>query len=125
MLYKYNGRFTKAARLYRQALSSLIAAQGAEHPWVATLYHNLGGLEHARGNHARGEPFARRSVAIRQRVPGELRGAVGCVLLKGRDASQRPVVAVSRRFQGDVLLVVGAAWQALQLAPHKPTSRRK
>ena len=31
---------------------------------VATLYHNLGGLEHAAGNHADGEPLARKSVEI-------------------------------------------------------------
>jgi tetratricopeptide (TPR) repeat protein len=34
------------------------------------FYHNLGGLEHARGRYARGEPFARRSVAIRERALG-------------------------------------------------------
>jgi tetratricopeptide (TPR) repeat protein len=32
---------------------------------IATLYHNLGGIEHARGNYATGEAFARRGLAIR------------------------------------------------------------
>ena len=34
------------------------------------LYHNLGGLEHARGRYASGEPFARRSVEIREKALG-------------------------------------------------------
>ena len=43
---------------------------GPDHSEVATIYHNLGGLEHARGRYARGEPYARRSVAIREEGPG-------------------------------------------------------
>ena len=43
---------------------------GSAHPELATLYHNLGGLEHARGRYARGEPFARRSVALREQALG-------------------------------------------------------
>src|SRR5437899_2606067 len=39
-------------------------------PEVATLYHNLGGLEHARGHFAGGEPWARQSVAIREQALG-------------------------------------------------------
>ncbi len=39
---------------------------GPAHPEIATVYHNLGGLEHAAGNFARGEPFARRSVELRE-----------------------------------------------------------
>jgi hypothetical protein len=49
-----------------------IKVLGAEHPDVATLYHNLGGLEHARGRYARGEPFACRSVAIREKALGAI-----------------------------------------------------
>src|SRR5262249_12479077 len=59
VLYKYQGRFSEAARLYRRALKLLTAAHGRDHPDLATIYHNLGGLEHARGRHAKGEPFAR------------------------------------------------------------------
>ena len=43
---------------------------GLEHPLAATLFHNLGGLEHARGRYAEGEPHARRSVEIRERLLG-------------------------------------------------------
>jgi tetratricopeptide (TPR) repeat protein len=55
VLYKYMGRFDEAGR------------HGAV---LATVYHNLGGLEHARGRYAAGEPFARRAVAIRERLLG-------------------------------------------------------
>lgn len=37
---------------------------------IATLYHNLGGIEHARGNYAAGEPLARRAVEMRTRLLG-------------------------------------------------------
>src|SRR5215467_9582953 len=53
VLYKYQGRFSEAARLYRRALKLLTEAYGCDHPDVATIYHNLGGLEHARGRHAK------------------------------------------------------------------------
>ena len=46
-------QFATAARLYRRALAVTTRALGPEHPDVATLYHNLGGLEHARGRYAR------------------------------------------------------------------------
>ena len=45
-------------------------ALGPDHPDVAAVYHNLGGLEHARGRYARGEPHARRAVAIREQALG-------------------------------------------------------
>jgi hypothetical protein len=32
----------------------------------ASIYHNLGGLEHARGRFAEGEPFAHKSVELRR-----------------------------------------------------------
>jgi tetratricopeptide (TPR) repeat protein len=64
VLYKYMGRFDEAGRAYTNALP---LAHGAV---LATVYHNLGGLEHARGRYAAGEPFARRAVAIRERLLG-------------------------------------------------------
>jgi tetratricopeptide (TPR) repeat protein len=41
---------------------------GVDSSRAASLYHNLGGLEHARGRFAEGEPFARKSIELRQRV---------------------------------------------------------
>ena len=59
VLHKYQGRYDEAEPAYRRALAIAEAALGPDHPDVASLYHNLGGLEHARGNAARGEPWAR------------------------------------------------------------------
>ncbi len=69
VLFKYSGRFDEAAALYERALAAAERA-GAGDESLATLLHNIGGLEHARGNYARGEPPARRSVELRERVLG-------------------------------------------------------
>jgi tetratricopeptide (TPR) repeat protein len=37
ILFKYTGRFTEAAALYRHALKCLIASRGSAHPDVATI----------------------------------------------------------------------------------------
>lgn len=77
VLYKYLGRFAAGGRACRRALRIVeraIHAAGEEPPLVhflATLYHNLGGLEHSRGRYSQGEPFARRSVEWRRTVAGE------------------------------------------------------
>ncbi|MEP7270952.1 MAG: tetratricopeptide repeat protein [Acidobacteriota bacterium] len=68
MLYKYTGNFDEAERLYQRALVITAGTLGQAHPEVATIYHNLGGLEHARGRDAGGEPLARRPVEIRERA---------------------------------------------------------
>jgi tetratricopeptide (TPR) repeat protein len=68
VLRKYQGRFDEAADYYRQALA--LIKRGDDPEATATLYHNLGGLEHSRGRFARGIPHARRSVAMRQAVLG-------------------------------------------------------
>jgi tetratricopeptide (TPR) repeat protein len=69
--FKFSGRFDEAEQLYRRSLEILTRAVGTdEHPDVASLYHNLGGLEHARGRFAKAEKPARRSVEIRERALG-------------------------------------------------------
>jgi tetratricopeptide (TPR) repeat protein len=80
MLYKYMGRFTEAGPLYQRALAITENTLGPDHAEVATIYHNLGGLEHAAGNYARGEPFARRSVEIRRKALGPDHPAVAADL---------------------------------------------
>ncbi|HEV3030602.1 MAG TPA: tetratricopeptide repeat protein [Polyangia bacterium] len=64
VLRKYQGRYAEAVLFYKRALPVLKAAgdRGA----LATLYHNLGGIEHARGRYAAGEPHARASVVLRE-----------------------------------------------------------
>ena len=70
VVYKYTGKFDDAERLYRRALPLLEQSLGPQHPQIAAIYHNLGGLEHARGRFAAGEPLARRSVEIREQALG-------------------------------------------------------
>lgn len=67
---KYRGAFREGARAYLKALRLARHRYTPDNSVLATLYHNLGGLEHARGRHRRGEPFARRAVALRERALG-------------------------------------------------------
>jgi tetratricopeptide (TPR) repeat protein len=72
VLRKYQGRFDEAVVFYRRALPMLKAdgRRSADRNALATLYHNLGGIEHARGRYAAGEPHARRSVKLREAQMG-------------------------------------------------------
>jgi tetratricopeptide (TPR) repeat protein len=69
VLYKYTGRFDEADELYGRALR-LAERNGPDDPVVPTLLHNIGGLNHARGEFARGEAAARRGVSLRERTLG-------------------------------------------------------
>jgi tetratricopeptide (TPR) repeat protein len=69
VLYKYSGRFDDAAALYVRILRAAEEA-GSGDDSIATVLHNIGSLEHARGEFARGEPAARRAVALRERAFG-------------------------------------------------------
>jgi tetratricopeptide (TPR) repeat protein len=62
VLYKYTARFDEAEALYHRGLAMLASRHAGDSHDLATLYHNLGGLEHARrapsatrprGGHAR------------------------------------------------------------------------
>lgn len=79
VLFKYNGRFDEAERVYRRAIAIVEPVAGGE-TTLATLFHNLGGLEHARGEYARGEAPARRSVELRERALGPDHPAVAADL---------------------------------------------
>ncbi|MBV6395288.1 MAG: hypothetical protein HFACDABA_00863 [Anaerolineales bacterium] len=68
ILYKYTGNFDEAERLYRAALGYL---PDKESSLAAALYHNLGGLAHARGDFAGGEADARKAWEINRRLLGE------------------------------------------------------
>lgn len=88
MLYKYTGRWSDAARLYRDALAILEAEFGPRDIRLAPVLHNLGGVEHARGRFVHGAVYARRGLAIRERAlgPNDVRvamdaGALGALLL--------------------------------------------
>jgi tetratricopeptide (TPR) repeat protein len=66
---KYTGRWDDAERCYRRALALIGRVEGSEH-FVATLLHNIGGLEHARGRFARAEAPQRRGLSLRERALG-------------------------------------------------------
>ena len=66
MTFKYSGRFDEGLEVYHRALAIVEGRFGELHPDVASLHHNLGGLEHARRNFAAAEPHARKSVEIRR-----------------------------------------------------------
>ncbi len=70
LLYKELARYDEARVLYRRALSLLTSLPDPSSDDIATLYHNLGGIEHAAGDHAAGEPLARQGLAIRTSGPG-------------------------------------------------------
>lgn len=48
--FKYSGNFAEAEPLYRHALELLTDVLGQQHPDLATLHHNIGGLANARGD---------------------------------------------------------------------------
>lgn len=70
MTYKYWGRFDEARDVYERALAILVRGFSEEHVDVATIHHNLGGLEHARRDFEAAEPHARMSVELRRQLLG-------------------------------------------------------
>ncbi len=67
VLAKDSGRYADAASDYAEARIGLEAVLGADQPTLASIHHNLAGLEHARGNYREGEPHARRAIDLRSR----------------------------------------------------------
>lgn len=60
--FKYCGRFDEALVLYRDALAAIEDDRSVVDPLaLATLWHNLGGLYHSRGDLQDAEPASRRS----------------------------------------------------------------
>ncbi|PYS18265.1 MAG: hypothetical protein DMG17_06475, partial [Acidobacteria bacterium] len=78
VIYKCLARFAEARRVYERSLAIMEPVLGPEDCDVAVLYHNLGGLEHASGNYARGETFARKSVEMSGRFLERYRWAKRC-----------------------------------------------
>lgn len=66
LLCKDLAKYDEGRACYERALWLLLGAPATHPDDVATLYHNLGGIEHARGDYAAGEAFARRGLAIRR-----------------------------------------------------------
>jgi tetratricopeptide (TPR) repeat protein len=68
VLCKDLAKYDEARDLYERALILSEQAGSADDRDIAALYHNLGGIEHARRNFSAGEPFARKGLEIRRRL---------------------------------------------------------
>jgi tetratricopeptide (TPR) repeat protein len=68
--YRHTCSYDKASSLHHRALAIAEQVLGSENPQTATILHQLGVLEHARGEYAAGERFARRSADIRLKTVG-------------------------------------------------------
>ena len=70
VVLKYQGRFADSRRAYLAAMAITRARKGHGRSLPPALYHNMGGLEHARGRFARGEVLARHGLFLRTRALG-------------------------------------------------------
>ena len=70
VLCKYSGKFADGAQAYQRALRLVLENEGERNLLAAVLYHNIGGLEHARGDYQAAELPARRAWEIRFQLLG-------------------------------------------------------
>jgi tetratricopeptide (TPR) repeat protein len=70
MTFKYVGRFDEAEAAYGKARVILEGLPDVDPEDLAALFHNLGGLAHARDDFETAEPLARRAVEIRSSTLG-------------------------------------------------------
>ena len=70
IVYKYWGKFDQAERLYEDTLATCKKQHGTHHPDVATIYHNLAGLNHARRDYQTAETWARQSYQLHLEIFG-------------------------------------------------------
>jgi tetratricopeptide (TPR) repeat protein len=132
VLRKAQGRYDEALAFYRRALP--LVARDDRHA-RATLEHNLGGIEHARGNFARAEPHARRAVRLRTALVGADHTAVAAdvaalaaiVDARGRlgqaAALYRRALAVFARALGPTSLEVGLNLACLAAVEQRRNAR--
>ena len=71
IVYKFWGRWDEARSLYEGVLKSVIDNSGEMSEAAAAVYHNIGGLLHAKGDCISAEPPARRAWDIACAVRGE------------------------------------------------------
>ena len=67
MVCKYLGKFDKAEGYYRRAMQHAqhLPKTPSREFFLANLYHNLGGVEHARRRFSRAETYARKGLRLR------------------------------------------------------------
>lgn len=68
---KYWGKFTEGEQIYQYILKTSCQHYGEQNSFVATVYHNLAGLEHARHRYERAEQLARKSYELHLQVFGK------------------------------------------------------
>jgi tetratricopeptide (TPR) repeat protein len=68
LLCKDLAKYDEARALYERALAIMEGGEplDSNRHEIACLYHNLGGIEHARRNYVQGEVFARKGIEIRK-----------------------------------------------------------
>jgi tetratricopeptide (TPR) repeat protein len=91
---KYSGRLALAGRYYRRALKLLRPRAVGRPELIATLYHNLGGVEHARGHYARALHYASHGVGLRQSCHPR-----DAVALAADEAALAAILVERRRFR--------------------------
>ncbi|MGW9437019.1 tetratricopeptide repeat protein [Streptomyces sp. NPDC055607] len=67
VLFKYYGKFDLSSKYYELAFEHLRGFNSVE---LATLYHNIAGLAHARGDYAAAETPARKAISMRTEILG-------------------------------------------------------
>ena len=71
VLYKACGRFDEGLRLYQQAVDSVVKLNGEDCLASSVIYHNIGGILHAKGDFTTAEPPGRKAWDISRRLLGE------------------------------------------------------
>lgn len=95
---------------YRRALALVQEAAPDDRDAVATIHHNLAGLDHARGEHRRGETAARHGIEVR------LRGRADAAAVAADLIALAALVQGQRRFEESERLYL-AGLELLRLVP--------
>jgi tetratricopeptide (TPR) repeat protein len=71
VLYKACGCFNEGLELYQQALNCVVKLNGEDCLSSSVIYHNIGGILHAKGDFTAAEPPGRKAWEISRRLLGE------------------------------------------------------
>ncbi|MFJ4428956.1 tetratricopeptide repeat protein [Streptomyces bobili] len=96
---KYSGHFERGAEYYLHARTLMESELDPNDPELASIYHNIGGLEHARGDFVAAEGPARQALAIRAAALGP----------------ENVIVAADRAALAPILFGLGKACEAEEL----------